>query len=472
MAQSVLHGGHYAETFFDANPPASVFLYMPIIYLNTVFQCGLSQALLYYFYPVILALIFYDYLIINCVITQSQHLHWVYLLTLVLMAFVLSPWVFAERDYLVFFLQLPYVLTQRRYNLRENIPKYLLTLNGLLSAIAISLKPFYLLMPLLLSLRGIVQTRSVRTCLSIENIAMVIFLILYFLIVYQYFQDYWHFARDFATPYYYLALHNSWFDLLTTMSMKYYYGVVLVYPFFRRYSEKRDLTDVFLIAATVSFVANVSQHFLSLYHEFPCFAYTSLILITWLYEFIIIRQMRVLSDMPKLILLLFLFYKGPASLLASSFYQMPIQKTLVSDIDYYDSRFSHKKIYMISAYLLRTFPTLDYTTMEHPTRFAHHWPLLAMARLDRDPSNEKDAQKTIQDRKTITHWVYTDLKTSQPDYIFIENYLGFDYSEDKISDFESVLKTDHDFALLWRQYHYYDTHDGIKIYKREDNFHA
>ncbi len=182
-----IEGGTYVKDFYETNPPLSFLIYLPAYPLYKL--ANLHPA-----YGIFIT--FLSYIIISAILIYSYLRLFNYtrvMIAALLGAFLLAQtWLtgasFGQKDQLIMLFIIPYVLLQAALIAKKQIPKYLLFITAILGAIAICIKPYYIVIPLIFFLYRYYSTRSITDLVfsydtiifALTGIAYLVFLNLVF----------------------------------------------------------------------------------------------------------------------------------------------------------------------------------------------------------------------------------------------------------------------------------------------------
>ena len=187
FAERFLDGGTFGQDIFDTNPPFSILIYAPVVWMKQVF--GMTYHMGNFLYPLFL-LALSLFLSAKALSSFTADRLSASAKTLVLSLFVLgvtlgSPQSWGERDMLAFFGLFPFALTvlTRTYEL-EKLGKIFTLLASVMGGLLVLLKPhFGLFIAILFLHRAFTQKQIRSSLLSIEFLTPLILTLLYGLLL-------------------------------------------------------------------------------------------------------------------------------------------------------------------------------------------------------------------------------------------------------------------------------------------------
>ena len=267
-----LDGARFYLDLFEINPPLNFYLHVPPVLFSRWTGLGMMPSFVLWIFLMILvsvALIVY--------ITRQARIEDPYFWTTLLVgALATSLFVpmgsFGQREHIVVVLSLGYLFAAAVRTTGRSVGPKTATVAGLLAAVGLSLKPHFLLVPLLLELREVVRHRSLAAALRPDSIALAGLVLLYGLSVPVLHPEYLRdlvpmalatYARGFGFP---LA---PFLVKKTTLLLVLMLGTYLIS---RPANPKPRVTDTFWLAAVGLFGAYLWQMRGFPYHVGPVLA--------------------------------------------------------------------------------------------------------------------------------------------------------------------------------------------------------
>lgn len=183
-----LHGVPLYEEILELNPPLAFYLTMPPVFFADI--TGLNPVLIMKLYIIIIALISLFWA--RAILISSNKFTQADITCLCLAASVAMLLVplrtFGQREHLMILFSWPYIalsLTNPQQHRRR-----LAGFTGLFAALGFALKPYFLAIPVFITLAKIYQSRSLRPIVSQQNMVILGFCIFYLFAVYALHSEY------------------------------------------------------------------------------------------------------------------------------------------------------------------------------------------------------------------------------------------------------------------------------------------
>jgi hypothetical protein len=179
IADGLLHGKHLYTDFLEVNPPLGIWLTLPVVWLGSL--TGLGSIVT--FYSLLFALTAVSLLLVDRYLRLLRDVSdaaRAMLCVFIAAAILFMPAMdFAEREHLVVLLFLPWPFLRLARSRGAQLGFAEASLVGLMAAMAICIKPQSLFAPLGVELVLLLRFRNFRGLFTAENIAAVIFALVY-----------------------------------------------------------------------------------------------------------------------------------------------------------------------------------------------------------------------------------------------------------------------------------------------------
>lgn len=267
-----LNGARFYVDLVEINPPLIFYLHVPPVLLSRWTGLGLMPA----FVLSVFLMILVSFAL--CVhITRQARVEEPYLWT-VLLAGALATSLcvpmgsFGQREHIVVVLSMGYLFASAIRASGRSVGAKTATAAGLLAAVGLSLKPYFLLVPLLLELREVARKRSLSAAIRPDSIALFSLVLLYGVSVPVFHPEYLRdlvpmalatYARGFSVPLGPFLVQGSTLMLV---------GMLGTYLIARSATPTPRVTDTFWLAAVGFFGAYVWQMKGFPYHVVPVLA--------------------------------------------------------------------------------------------------------------------------------------------------------------------------------------------------------
>lgn len=189
-SERLLNGEKMSEAYYDTNPPLSIILSSPSIFLSQTLNIEIYHAIKIYHLSILLFFTLLSALMLRNITTLTTEQKTLLLLGFLSAGTLITAYDFGQRDHLLgLSLFALFVLQYKKtYKIETNTIIKALTL--ITASIFILLKPHFGLIPLLMFIhRGIIQKRA-NVCFDTDFIALSVAAIAYIVIMFSYFGDF------------------------------------------------------------------------------------------------------------------------------------------------------------------------------------------------------------------------------------------------------------------------------------------
>jgi len=252
-------GRLYRDVFFEVNPPLALYLTVPPVFVARL--TGLPAPDLFTGY--VFGLIGLSLWLVRSLLTRHAGLSDTArrgVLLSALLALALCPaGDFGQREHIMMILALPYmVLTAQRLNMGACPPHFAAPL-GLMAALGFALKPYFLLLPIVLELHLLLVGRRLAGVLRPETLALSAAGLLYGLALVWFTPEYLTRVVPFALQVFQQGFMGSPAAALWRMETLFLPVLVVLHLATRRSSANTALADVFVLAAAGLFLSYLLQ---------------------------------------------------------------------------------------------------------------------------------------------------------------------------------------------------------------------
>ena len=273
LGEVLLDGGRQGVDFYEVNPPASIFIYMPGIVLARLIGVNPDTLVVIFIYIAVFMNLYISYIIIDKANLLNYSLN---KLSSVFLLFIFTVYFedcFSQREHIVAVLMLPFItlasarLEGKFFNWTLNI------LIGVGLGIACSIKPYFIIIPLFVLMFSIAKARSVKVFCWIELWVAAIVCVVYVIIIALYYRDYILIVRDVFFESY-AMFRLPFMELLLSEAVLYIFMVIsyLMISFFVRTSTIQTLCALVSIGFfAVFFIQGRGWS----YHLFPAIVFIS-----------------------------------------------------------------------------------------------------------------------------------------------------------------------------------------------------
>jgi hypothetical protein len=474
VANRVLDGAALYTDVIETNPPLIIWLDLPPIFLAR--PLGISDILA--FRLMVLALIGSSFMFAAWVLQRTfpgrVAARRGFLLLLLIVLFPLIGFDFGQREHLMFALVVPYLLAAATRALGRPLGGRTTWLLGVLAGVGIALKPFFVLLWLVIEGYLAWALRSYRVWLRPENVAVMIVEVIYAGIVVEITPKYLDIIRWLGQPYaMYLRVP---FTTLLSNPVTILSGLALFgYRAMRPRGEVQELCRIILLANASFLCAVLVQHKGFWYHYFPVYASALLVLGLLVLE----AQKRAdhfLTRVFGVALGVFLITVPLLTSVRWTRFSLEMRGNLEETgmllgrmIRLKKGQEGRDSIYVMSDLLPDAFPLVNYSKMRWASRFPSLWILPAVYR--GGLRTEEAVQYHRMDEATdleryLIDAVVSDLRGELPALLIVDvtplkpSFGGrpFDYLE--------YFSRDSRFAALMRDYEPLTTLGKFRVYRR------
>ena len=441
---------------YDTNPPLSIWIYAPPVYLSNWTNIELHYAI----YTCMFALIAFAFISTACILKKwsfvSQPEKSLFLASFIAATTILSSISFAERDHMIALIIVPFALTQLSITWKIDLPKYILYPVLLIGSILLLIKPHYGIIAVMLLIHRMISSRKISLWNDMDFIFLSVCTTTYMIVLLTWYQDFLNIMLpDIVT--YYLPYNNpakTYLELKKHALLFVCFGALL--PFVANRSNENNkkfilATTMFICALTSLFVFFLQMKGF-FYHLLPTFAFLapglSLVLMTALSKFFS-------ANLSKNILAGIMII----SVFSLAYWRAPLLPEYPTHEDYKNADLTryirdncaapcsffitHENMEIVSQ-------TAFYIDENYTTRFPGYWfiPMLKQ-RLDRIDVNIKE--QSLQDKKRFSLYAGEDLSKGNPNLIMVLSTPP-QGTTDKPFDYFSYFKEDPEFYKKSKQY--------------------
>ncbi len=423
-AGKLLHGARMVDAVYDPSPPLSIAVYIPAYLLS---HCGISEEL-----AVIVTTLAYAF--VSClavyalgrrIVGRDEAL--VVTISFFLAETVLSTAEFGQRDQIIVFSLLPFVLGQILLTRRIACPRLLLYVVFASGAVLVLLKPHFGLVPAVFLIhRGIVQKRW-SVVRDPDFVLLSLFSILYVASVWLFFRDYAVVILPDVLKLYLPAARNMIVPVYSVILFFIYLDVLMLLGLIERRIDARiSLVRPFVVCAMLCIIPYLVQMKDFRYHALPSltFLWTGLGLII----FTLARQK--LSPGLSAALMIGLFSIAGYAAEPPSSYMTKIQAESQPLTRLVAACGPNCRFTMLDEVVRTTLIAQRYADKESSSRFPSLWFLPRLASLPDGPDRDRLFHK-------YAGFLAEDLSSGRPDLIIScnerFNYVGYFSRDDKFA---------------------------------------
>ena len=448
--QELLDGASFGRDVFAANPPLAWYIAFPAIWAGESLGLSLPTSFRLYTLLIALAIICYCFrrsgrsALLGGPVARS-----LFLLVLSYFAFIGSNRDFGQREYAALLLSLPYLLLFAERVRGEAVSRTPGLLFGMLAGIGLALKPYFLLVPLLLETYGTLRSRRWFFSLRPEVLGMAAAGLVYALATLVFAPDYFTHAVPMISPFYW-GFNSSLGDILVPLWPSF---VCLLFVVGFMFLIRPAASEIVLLIAAIAFLGSyVLQMKGYTYHAFPYQALVGCLLSLQLGRLLEKRPSGSTERLPgKMLPALLLGTVGVLFLCPNVLYTNLWYRNVNIDdgpygiateelIDYLDAEAPEGRFLALSTHPYPGFPVALYARAEWVGKANSQMFVPAVAKLRSERDGEQSETLRSAERLAMQH-LREDL-SRQPDIIFVDQAksmhgigeLPFDFMEFYLED--------------------------------------
>ena len=467
MAQQVVDGKKAYVDFYEVNPPLTIWLNIPPVILANATGISLAVALkIYVFSLIALILIFSQKLIERCKTPYAQAL----LLSLTFVLTIQPAAQFAQREHFMLILLIPYIFLISARAKRIKLPQIWVLTIAILAALAICLKPYFVLIPALCELYLLFLLRT-QTFKRPEPYTMVFIGLAYLASILIITPDYVFVIVKHARVVYQAGVGTNWQIMAYLVdSMVIALVLALVSKIYLKVKIK-DISPEYVVIFLIA-LANLGVFFAQ-FKGWPNHIYPVNAMVIVLTAVLLVKLYNYFRTSKNLIILLLgIGFLGPV-------YEMSIRYVLAvstkhAGATYFDRRIKNfesenpaiepkaRSILVMSALIESGFPLVNEFELDWGSRLPSMWmtPGIQNLKLSGQQSGEL-LEAEIFSQETVGQ----DLATRKPDIVFVHissQKRFFNAPYDYIEDYSQ----NDTFREAWRAYEWVESDEDFALYRR------
>ena len=397
------------------------------------------------------------------------------ILTLVFIFTLMPRGDFGQREHIIIILVTPYIFTIVRRSFDEEVYNLQSAVIGIFAGIGFCLKPYYLLLPLLLEAYIFYKNRRLSLYKHIESFIIIIIFTIYLISIFI-------FNRDYITrtvPYV-ICVYGAYNENIITLFSRLYFIIIvfIIYWLAKDETSFSAFANILLLSAICMAIIYLVQGKGWSYHLYPCKA-TSFLLIIYCCSIIALKNKFIIVNLIRTILyyvvILFVIisvskslnwhfviyqeYKSREKFIAEYKIIQLIKKQTIGS----------GNIYFISTSAKPAFPVVNYSGVGWSSRFNALWMLPAIINNKELPhrlANEIKNKKLYEIESYLFESVLADLEAQPPSLIFVDNSQYKQGLGNQKFDFMEYFMKDPVFREFMSQYKELTWVDDHQVFKR------
>lgn len=272
-AARLWQGGTYTGQFFETSPPMILYLYLPVVWLAKWLALPLPWLFRIYVFMITLACLGVCYRLSDVLFKPQDHrLKYAYFLSLLAISLLVPNHELGQREDLYFVMALPYCfLLARRLN-GGSVQLAFSLIIGVLAGLAFSIKPFFVVTPILLEVWMMCATWRWFAFMRPEALAAFVMMVVYLGVSFWLNPDYYQVIIPYAMHTYYAGLAFSLPAMIFYPITIYCFFPLILYAVFYQSFEGYHRFITTLCVASLSFtLVYIIQRLPYYYHAVPGF---------------------------------------------------------------------------------------------------------------------------------------------------------------------------------------------------------
>lgn len=273
VTDQLLAGGKYVNDFITPNPPMILYLSIPPVILNKLFNVKMVFSIRIYIFLLSSVSLFICYLFIQKIFSKEDTFYaYVFITTLAVIFFVLPMYEFGQRDCLMFILVMPYLLAVTYQLQGHTIPTRYAVLVGLLAGAGLGIKPYFVLTPIMIESYIILYKKQWLAWARVDSITMITLLAAYILTSLVYHTEYYTIIVPYLLRYFHPSTQSPWSEMLTNSLTIFCYLAAAFYIILYPKNPYKLLGNILLVALISFLCIYLMQYTVLYYHQLPSFS--------------------------------------------------------------------------------------------------------------------------------------------------------------------------------------------------------
>ncbi len=450
-----LDGGSYTSDFYETNPPLSFLIYLPAYPLYTF--VGISPAfaihLLFFGYMAISGLVIFKYL---------RNLGYPDTMITALLTFFLfaQTWMlgtsFGQKDQLIFLCLIPFILMQVSAYAKKDIDNPLGYFSAFLGALAVCLKPHYIMVAAVFYLTRLYKNRSLPELLKAKDVWIFIGTGLAYLIFLRLvFPDYVDVILPETVDFY---AEQQPFPIHIQLYFLVYAFIAFLISMFSGDTEQtkflRVTTYAFIGLSLLFALPYAAQNKGFFYHAIPLVSTSVMGLMLSIFGLIYYtsRKIDIAIILPfAIVLFMFKGYMhgtGDGYLTHEEFRTLPFHQKL--------ENYASNNVYMNLKMKPFNLALPHYSELENGSRFGQIWPIFGLNDKFAKVRTEKEREEIRAKIQTYIDMIAEDIERSKPGVIAIPQYED-PQTKEMTNSYFKLLSKNENFAEAFNDYKFAET---------------
>jgi len=470
-ANEFVDGAILYQDVVDVNPPLIIFISIPPVIIADIL--GLSEITIFKWYIIIIAL---SISILSYILTIKYNYNnykWLIrsiFVIIIYLVFVYPLRDFGQREHLMVLFILPYIasIVMSLENIKYN--KYVEIIIGLCAGIGFSVKPYFILVWIIIEVYLIIENKNINSIFRYVNGGIVTVFILYAISGIYWFENYINLALLAKESY--SAYNSNMTDILQHHIIKYWAVGLILFIVMHIIKSNNKVINIIFIASTCSlFIAIIQQKGWS-YHYYPAIFFITIyfLIVMPLTLFKYTNMLLFSINIKRMILIL--------SFLVIAYLLLP---NIITSINYrynniyinnftryVDENASEEYIYIFSSSVYPSFPLINYSNAKWSSRFNCLW-LIPGAYNNKNKNSRNYSYKSIFDMDQPERYMFDsiihDIKDKQPHLLLFDNSKYKQGFGNTSFDYKDYFLSDARFRDIFDDYGFIGEKWGYLIYK-------
>lgn len=207
-AQRYMVGIPLIEGCYDSNPPLSILIYTPAVFLSKLTGLAAYYSVYLVIFAVISVSIITTHKVLSALTFLSPHERYIFLAAYITCAVIAPKYDFSQRDHIIAVTTVPFFLIQIAITKRLPLPAFLSHASLFFGAVMFLVKPHYGLIPTALLAHRLWSRKSLKILLDRDFLYLALTSATYIAAIFIFFQDFLNFTLP-DVIHYYLPYNNS-----------------------------------------------------------------------------------------------------------------------------------------------------------------------------------------------------------------------------------------------------------------------
>lgn len=434
-----LSGGTYTQNFYETNPPLSFLIYLPAyaLYAYTNVFPLLGIVITFFAATVIVGFLLWHQMGLYGFSSEMR-------LALLGAALFSTTWLFHEafgqKDHLIFLFFLPYTLMQIGIIAQKKLSKPLTAFIAALGALAVCIKPHYILIPaVFIAYRIRKNTPPIQVITSADFLVFALLGLVYLTYVHIFFPDYMNLILPQAVEFYSIDNPFPPEEQLKLLFPSFLAFLIMFAVAETEQTKYLKITVYSLIGFSLLFAASYyAQYKGFFYHAAPLYGFSSMAFIMALFGFLFTRTR--MADVSILIPIILLFIPTrtymtghpPGLLTAQEFKNLPYHKKI--------NDYARNGIYMDLDMKSLSLGLPYYHNIKSSSRFGQIWPIFGLKHKFEQALDEDEKEDIREKLHSFIDMIAEDMEKTPPAVIIIPRYEQTGHEEPTKSYYEFLMK--------------------------------